>query len=216
MYSKWFSALTIPHMFWDRKGSHSILIFTSQGHVLASYTLKNVCLRELLWAFPFIATFSWDSWAAEVTRKRCIVRALLTILTMKYSGGRLRIHRYMQERAMRSFYFRLPLAIRFLIYTGSVLDIGRKWEGVDVTEVVWKKAASTLLFGRWFLFPLGSCFSLTSPIFFSTSFLSAFFISSYTPAVRRAAGIQVNGLRGIKVHFWRRCPATKLPGATAE
>lgn len=106
MYSKRFSALTIPHMFWDRKGSHSILIFTSQSHVLASYTLKNVCLRELLGAFPFIATFSRDSWAAEVTRKRCMVRDFNDEIF-----GRAVAHSQVHARTSNAFIL-FPLAAR--------------------------------------------------------------------------------------------------------
>lgn len=72
-----------------------------------------------------------------------------------------RIYLAFRERATRPFYFRLPLAIHFLMYAPDEREGGRvkPWKGVDATEGLFeKKAESTLLFGCDFYFTRDSFF----------------------------------------------------------
>lgn len=113
-----------------------------------------------------------------------------------------RIYLAFRERATRPFYFRLPLAIHFLMYAPDEREGGRvkPWKGVDATEGLFeKKAESTLLFGCDFYFTRDSFFFFFQP----TCYVRA----------RRAwyRGIRINSLHGIKAHLWRRCPAAKSP-----
>ena len=158
------------------------------------------------------------------------------ILTIKYSGPDGRVfRRYTRQQATRPFYFRLPLAIHFSLSLSlfffnvrSALHAGEEW--LMRHGVVWKKKASTLLFGRDFLFPRDSCFSLASSLFFPLPAPSTFFplrslffpflfhrifaLSTYVAGL--ILGVRVNSLHGIKVHSWRWCPAAKLPGCKVK
>ena len=129
--------------------------------------------------------------------------------------------------AARDSFFSLSLSL-FFFNVRSALHAGEEW--LMRHGVVWKKKASTLLFGRDFLFPRDSCFSLASSLFFPLPAPSTFFplrslffpflfhrifaLSTYVAGL--ILGVRVNSLHGIKVHSWRWCPAAKLPGCKVK
>lgn len=114
-----------------------------------------------------------------------------------------RIYLAFRERATRPFYFRLPLAIHFLMYAPDEREGGREGEAVERgwcdRGTVWKKRRRV----RYF----------SDVIFISPVIPFFFFQPTRYVRARRAwyRGIRINSLHGIKAHLWRRCPAAKSP-----
>lgn len=111
-----------------------------------------------------------------------------------------RIYLAFRERATRPFYFRLPLAIHFLMYAPDEREGGREGgKGLMRQRDCLKKRRRV----RYF----------SDVIFISPVIPFFFFQPTRYVRARRAwyRGIRINSLHGIKAHLWRRCPAAKSP-----
>lgn len=112
-----------------------------------SRLLSPVLLEKYYETLPYDVTRG-----SNLKMLRAFPRALLTILTIKYTAGLaftdIRIQRASNARP---FYFRLPLAIHFLMYARTA---GRERGGVGWCDrgTVWKKGGEYVTFRMRFLF----------------------------------------------------------------
>lgn len=129
------------------------IVDTRSREAIVAWSLERSRLLSPVLLEKYYETLPYD-----VTRESnlkmlpAFPRALLTILTIKYTAGLaftdIRIQRASNARP---FYFRLPLAIHFLMYARTA---GRERGGVGWCDrgTVWKKGGEYVTFRMRFLF----------------------------------------------------------------